>query len=374
MNHLNLMRMILVFVLAALALVVWPGSASIAQEQSRPGSEDVPRFQVDPFWLKPLPDRWVLGRIEGVCVDSQDHVFTVSQTLEHAIGNMFPDTFEQGWTLSPPVMEYDAEGHLVNSWGNRATLPKDPHGCFVDYQNNFWIGGESDGIVQKYKHDGSEMLLQIGTKGQFDTSDGTIEGAPMNSSRTLLNRPTEMVVDPGNGDVYISDGYGNRRVIVFDNKGNFLRQWGQQGTKTQVEAGVGGMFLKVVHNITIGWDGLVYVSDRTANRVQVFDKMGNYKRSLLMEPKPGARKGVGSACAVGFSREPAHKFVYISSCGDDEVRILDYTTGKVLSSFGRPGHLVGEMFAPHVMAVNSKGDIVVGSRVSEKIEMFRLAK
>jgi hypothetical protein len=352
----------------------WNPVAGIAQDVSGPKAVDVPKFQVDPFWLKPLPDRWVLGRIEGVCVDAQDHVFTVSQSLEHGVGNMFPDSFESSWVQSPPVMEYDADGKMVNSWGNRDTLPKDPHGCFVDYQNNFWIGGENDGIVQKWTHDGSKMLLQIGTKGVLDTSDGTVAGAPMNSSHTLLNKPDDIAVDPSNGDVYISDGYGNKRVAVFDRDGHFLRQWGQQGTKAQAEAGVGGVFLKVLHNVTIGWDGLVYVSDRTANRVQVFDKMGSFQRSLWMEPKPGTRKGVGSACAVGFSRDPQHKFIYVSSCGDDEVRILDYTTGQVLSSFGRPGHLVGEMFAPHVMAVNSKGDIIVGSRVSEKIEMFRLIK
>ena len=122
------------------------------------------------------------------------------------------------------------------------------HGCFNDYQGNIWIAGQGDAIVQKYSHDGSKLLLQIGVKGKFDSGDGTdsLEGAlpsnAMNSSHELLNSPTDVAVDPANGDVYVSDGYGNRRVVVFDRDGHYLRQWGRQGTVAEVDAGVGGVF------------------------------------------------------------------------------------------------------------------------------------
>jgi hypothetical protein len=342
--------------------------AVLAQEQQAPQSPNVPQFQVDPFAFKPLPDHLVSGKMEGVCVDAQDHVFTVNQPLTEITGK-----YELDWNkiLSPPVVEFDSQGNVVNSWGNRDAMPRDLHGCFVDSEGNFWVAGQSDGIVQKYTHDGSKLLLQIGTKGLLDTSDGTVDGAPLNSSHTLLNKPTEMAVDPSNGDVYISDGYGNKRVIVFDREGHYLRQWGRQGTKAEVEAGVGGVFMKAVHNIKIGPDGLVYVSDRNGNRVEVFDKMGNFRRNLLVKSEPWTRKGVGSACGIGFSQDPGHKFVYISSCGDDEIRILDSATGQVVSTIGRPGHQVGELYAPHMMAVDSKGDIIVAERVGERIQMFR---
>jgi NHL repeat-containing protein len=303
-----------------------------------------------------------------VCVDAQDHVFTVNR------GNLV--SYEQKTsTAAPPVTEFDPDGNLINSWGNKDLLPADePHGCFVDYQDNIWIAGNQDAIVQKYSHDGSKMLLQIGTKGLFDTSDGTITGAPMNSSHTLLNRPAGTAVDPANGEVYIADGYGNRRVVVFDREGHFLRQWGRQGTTAEVDAGVGGVFLHTVHCVVIGNDGLVYVGDRLGLRIEVFDKMGNFKRNILVESKTGRLTGTGSTCWIGFSRDPIQKFMYVGACGDAEIRILDRGTGQALSSFGRPGSQAGEIGSAHTLAVDSKGNIVLGDNFGRRIQMWRLVR
>ena len=100
---------------------------------------EVPQFKYDPFWPKPLPDRWVTGNLGGVCVDAQDHVFTVNR------GDLTPKEKNDA-TASPPVIEFDPDGTLVNSWGNRDSLPKGLHGCFVDYQNNIWISLNQDGV------------------------------------------------------------------------------------------------------------------------------------------------------------------------------------------------------------------------------------
>jgi NHL repeat len=345
----------------------WVSLPDRAQAQSQ-WSGEAPRYEVDPFWPKPLPDRWVTGEIGGVCVDAQDHVFTVNR------GDLTPAE-QITATAAPPITEFDPDGKLVNAWGDRNLLPKRLHGCFVDYQNNIWIGGSEDGIYQMYTHDGSKMLLQIGTKGKFDTSDGTISGAPMNSSHTLLNLPASVAVDPANGDVYIADGYGNRRVVVFDSTGHFLRQWGRQGTVEEVDSGVGGVFLKVVHCVVLGNDGLVYVCDRLGGRIEVFDKMGNFKRSILVESKNARATGVGSACWMGFSPDQAQKFIIVGTCVSGEIKVLDHATGQVLSTSGRPGNQVGGFGSVHSLAVNSKGDVIVGDAANgRRIQMWRLVR
>jgi hypothetical protein len=358
----------------SLSLGIWSLLPNGVRAQSGHQAVDAPKFEVDPFWPKPLPDRWVFGQMGGDCVDAQDHVFTVNR------GNLTPGE-EKMATAAPPVTEFDPDGKLVNSWGNRDLLPAGAgqnsglHGCFVDYQGNVWIGGNADGIVQKYSHDGSKMLLQIGTKKKFDTSDGTITGAPMNSSHTLLNLPAGVAVDDTNGDVYVADGYGNRRVVVFDSSGHYLRQWGRQGTVAEVNAGVGGVFLEVVHCVVIGTDGLVYVCDRQGGRIEVFDKMGNFKRNIHIEKVTARLTGVDadSACWAGFSPDPAQKFMYVGDCAT-EIRVLDRATGNALSSFGRPGYQAGEFGTTHFLAVDSKGNIIVSDTQGRKIQMWRLVR
>jgi sugar lactone lactonase YvrE len=167
---------------------------------------------------------------------------------------------------------------VVNSWGGPKVVASGIHDCHVDCEGNIWIGGNTDAIAQKYSR-GVKLLLQIGTKKKFDSADGTDKGAALNASQTLLNKPASFAVDPANGDVYIADGYGNRRIVVFDRNGNYNRQFGRQATQAESEAGVGGVFLGFVHCMVLSEDGLLYVADRDGKRVQVFDKSGNFKKT-----------------------------------------------------------------------------------------------
>lgn len=361
-------RGMLVTVLFTVAPGIWGWLPTQIQAQA----VDTPQFKYDASWPKPLPDGWVLGSVGSVCVDARDHVFAVTR------GEPAPKERNLA-TPAPPVIEFDADGNVVNSWGNRDLMAKTQHGCFVDKEGNFWTAGNNDGIVQKYTHDGSKMLLQIGTKGVMDSADGTATGKGLNASRISLFKPTQIAVDPGNGDVYISDGYGNKRVVVFDREGHYLRQWGRQATQAETDAGVGGVFLSPVHCVVIGNDGLVYVCDRLGDRVEVFDKMGNFKRNIRIQSKTAHRANsentVGTAGWVGFSPDPAQKFMYVANGSDNVIHILDRTTGEVLSKFGRPGNQSGDLTDPHCIAVNSKGDIIIGEvPYGGKIQMWRAVR
>jgi hypothetical protein len=225
--------------LAAVALTLATGSSA--------DSPKTPRYRAETNWPKPLPSAgdfgtplvvstatgkpkpWVTGEVAGTCVDSQDHVFIVTR------GNLLDNEVVKA-VPAPPVIEFDADGNVVAAWGNRDVLPNGIHGCFVDYQDNIWIAGNGDGIVQKYSHSGV-LLMQIGTRGVCDNPPantcGNSGANPLaNQSKTLLNQPANMWVDPNpdpqtgqRGSVYIADGYGNHRVVVFTATGMWLRQW-----------------------------------------------------------------------------------------------------------------------------------------------------
>jgi len=351
----------------------------------------LPKFEVDPAWPKPLPDRWVTGEIGGVCVDSQDHVFVVQRVND--VGGM--DGHLEGLTgdelnagqAAPPVLEFDTEGNVVNSWGDPNLLPKDLHGCAIDRDGHVWLDGSEDGIIQEYSHDGKEMLLQIGKRGVFDSSDGTVNGKPLNSSPTQFFRVSEIAFDPHDGDVYVADGHAkgkggnNFRIVVFDRMGHYLRQW--KVYRAPEEASTAAA--PTPHCVRVSNDGLVYVCDRWMNRLQVFDTMGNFQKNIpfafkVWTPIPATGTGsrrdamlVGSASSVEFSRDPGQKHMYVINEIDEQIDVVERATGRVLESFGRPGHQVGEFMHAHTMGVDSEGNIYVGESVDgRRVQKFKM--
>jgi DNA-binding beta-propeller fold protein YncE len=332
------------------------------------------KFQVDPSWPKPLPNLWVTGGIGGVCIDSRDHVFILNRR------DLTDNDLDAG-RQAPVVIEFDADGNVVNSFGEPDSTPNTPHGCAVDAENNVWLTGNGDGIVQKYSHDGGKLLLQIGKKGVVDSSDGTAKGKPLNASHAGFFKPAGIAIDPKNGDVYVADGEtpgGNHRIAVFDREGNFLRQWELH----RAEGETGDAFVPVLHCVALDGAGSVYVCDRRGHRIQVFDKMGNFKKSIAVEferrsplsPGPEHESGaLGSAVWVGFSRDAGQKYMYVVNQDNEQIDILDRASGKLLSSFGRVGRQPGELTYAHFLAVDSKGDIYVTEvGTGKRIQKFKM--
>ena len=384
------------FLYAGAAVAVLGAVFGLSIEAKQSGGALVPpSFVVDPFWPKPLPDNWVTGEIGGTCIDSQDHLFVVTRgfqngglTSPEGIGGADTKTATLGGAFkskaSPPVIEFDVAGNVVNAWGNPAlvpagqpnananlVMPNGIHGCFVDYQDNVWIGGNSDSVVQKWSHDGSTMLLQIGTKFVCDnppTNACSGDSPNTGSSHTLLHRPADIAVDPANGDIYIADGYGNHRVVVFDKNGNYLRQMGGVGTGPGQFAPLGGGH---PHCVVIGKDGLVYACDRANDRINVFQKDGAFVRAIPIVPGTGTPGlGIsGSAWDVDFSPDAAQTFMYESDGSNEIMWIMDHaaamsgSANSILSGFGRPGHMAGDFTFLHMMAIDSTGNLYAGETV-----------
>lgn len=327
-----------------------------------------PRFEVDPTWPQALPEGWIFAQIGGVCVDSHDHIAIVDRSN-------ITDEEKQTNIPTPTFVMFDLAGEVVNSWGDPDVVPADVHGCSFDAEDNLWVAGNEDAIVQGYSHEG-ELLLQIGTKGLFDTTDGSADAPFTNESRERLNTPAGAVVDPDTGDIFIADGYGNKRVVVFDSEGNYLRQWGRMATAEERAAATPGTFTNVVHCIEISNEGLIYVCDRQGSRVQVFDKMGNHVRDIHIArtddfvENPVLR---GTAWWVTFSPDEEQRYLYVMNGAEEKLHILDHASGKTLSTFGRPGHQPGDFTHGHTIATDSAGNLYVAeTNYGRRVQRFNL--
>jgi DNA-binding beta-propeller fold protein YncE len=329
-------------------------------------AQEAPKYAVDPTWPKPLPKDWITGQLGGVCTAEQDHIYVVNR-------RNITDEEKQTSVSAPSIIKFDTAGNVVGSWGDDKTVPNSIHGCAIDKDNNVYVAGNSDGIIQKYAPDG-KLLLQIGIRGKFDSVDGTRRGAGNNSAKDQLHMPSAIAVDPGNGDIYVSDGYGNRRVVVFDKDGKFLRQWGRQATEEETQKAVPGVFAEVVHCIAMSNAGLIYVCDRQGNRVEVFQKDGTFVRNIPIPNKSGKLPDKrGTAWWVAFSPDREQKLMYMMDGGTEQVHVLDHASGKILTSFGRPGHQAGNFTHGHTLTVDSKGNVYVAETDwGRRIQKFKI--
>ncbi len=223
-------------------------------------------------------------------------------------------------------------------------------------------------MIQKYTHDGSRLLQQLGMKGVFDTSDGTTKGKPLNSNAARFTSPASIQVDRQSGEIYVADGEsrnGNSRIMVLDANGNFLRQWRIENMDS-------------VHCMEFANDGTVYVCDRYGNQIRLYDKMGNFKKTFDMPWKPFTvpadgkiEQSGGATVALALSRDAAQAFMYVVNQNNSQIDIVDRQTGKLLSSLGEIGNLPGQFNQAHSVALDSQNNLYVVENRGRRIHKFR---
>ena len=362
--------------IAAVTLIA--GGALILATGRRAGpvqqAVTVPQFEVDPAWPRPLPNRWLVGAIAGVAIDSRDHVWIV-----HRPETLQPNETRSIWRAAPPVLEFDPAGNLVSSWGGPGEgyeWPDLEHGIYVDPSGYVWLGGggEKDAQILKFTRQG-KFVMQIGRKGRGNGSNDVQN----------LGGAANMTLDRDTNELYVADGYVNHRVIVFDaTTGAYKRHWGAYGRRpddsyfTDANERLPSPFsgavqhenrpsqydpdgppapqFRIVHAVRIAADGLVYVCDRTNDRVQVFRKDGTFVKEAFVAPKT---LGSGSVWDIAFSNDPAQTFLIVPDGTNQQIWILRRQTLEVLGAFGHAGRWAGQFYGAHNIAMDSRGNLFI---------------
>jgi DNA-binding beta-propeller fold protein YncE len=345
----------------------------------------VAQFAVDPFWPQPLPNNWIIGQVAGLSIDADDHVWIIHRpwTVQPTNAGATPPMAvrDNAWgsdpvqstccVTAPPVIEFDPDGRVLRSWGAGEGYDwfNSEHGIHVDHNGNVWVAGNGDGDhhMMKFTKDG-QHLLTIGGIGVSQGSNDT------NSVRGVAI----MESDPEANELYVADGYGNRRVIVFDAEtGAYKRHWGAYGEPPTDDnpgpwdpnAPPSRTWRTPVHGIAIANDGLVYVTDRPSNRIQVFQKDGTYVKETVLAP---LTYGPGSTWEVVLDPlDPEQRFLYVPDGTNHKVWTLDRETLEPVHSWGRAGRQPGQFDWLHNLEFDSQGNIFTAEvQTGHRIQKF----
>src|SRR5467141_3615192 len=364
----------------ALSFVFAAFTAPVAQ------AREVPKFQVDPSWPK-LPAKWVWGQVSSVSVDERDHAWILQRP-----SSVRTDQKERA---APPVLEFDADGSLVQGWGGPGEgydWPEIEHGIYLDPKGYVWIGGngKTDHSLIKFTKAG-KFVMQIGKKGE---SKG-------NSDTRNVNMAADTFVHAKTNELFVADGYGNKRIIVFDaDTGAFKRMWGAfggmpmddppapedgRGRGRGADAGPppqpmgpdgARQFVPPVHAVKVSTDGLVYVGDRGGRRVQVFTIAGKFVNQVFIGREchaPDCGNGQ-TAAGIAFSPDPEQRYLYVANRSQAQIMVFNRKTLEFLDGFGSWGSGTGQFGTLHHLSVDSKGNLYTAEVTPLKPENRRVQK
>jgi DNA-binding beta-propeller fold protein YncE len=344
---------------AGLLAVLGFGQAEL-QDSATAASDgrSVPHFEVDPFWPKPLPNKWILGSTIGVAVDERDHIYIVHRNDDNNFATQeigLDSGVADCCTAAPPILEFDIDGNLINAWGGPGagyTWPASNHGIEIAPNGDVWIGGNGggDSHVLVFTRDG-EFVREIGQPGEDIDSNST----------THFSRVAEIAIDASANEAYLADGYGNKRVAVVDSlTGTFKRYWGAYGNMPSDDfiTYVPGeplpqQFAGPVHCAEPSRDGLIYVCDRGADRIQVFRPDGTFVKEAQIAPNT---TGAGATWDIAFSRDDDQEFLYVADGSNMVVHVVERDSLEVLYVIGEGGRQPGLFYGTHSIVTDSEGN------------------
>jgi len=343
------------FIHAILAAGV-AGSLLFAAEGSAQTQRSLPRFELEQGWPK-VPPQFRVGDVSSFAVNAQDQVF-----LLHRPRTLKP---EQAAMAGPPVMVFDAAGNYVKGWGGAGAgyeWIEREHGIHIDYKGFVWIGGNNCATsnLAGLKPVADDQLLKFTQDGKFVLQIGKSNQSKGNADTTNVHRAADAWVHPATNEVFVADGYGNHRAIVFDaDTGAFKRMWGAFSNKP-VDADSceiqryttftdpGPDQFSIVHALRVANDGTVYVADREFRRVQMFSNDGKFIKQLVKPDTLFARN-------LALSSDPEQQFLYV---GDGKtIAVVDRKTLTLVGAVDVPGMVGGG----HQIATDTKGNIYIAA-------------
>ena len=327
------------------------------------------QFTVDPSWPKMLPNNWVMGQIGGMTVDAQDNIWVIQRPR-----SLTDD--EKGAVLSPPrskccapapsVIQFDKAGNVLKSWsglgGEGFDWPEQEHALRLDGKGNIFLAGNGAK---------DQMLLKFTTDGKFVKQLGKL-GEPMGSKDTnSVGRVADIFYDAPSNELYLADGYGNHRVMVIDaDTFAFKRMWGAYGKPPADVKPTPPLynpdapnFANPVHCVKIANDGLVYVCDRSNNRIQVFQKDGTFVKQFVYDKDT---RGSGSTWDLQLWPDRNNTYLIVADGTSNFIRIIRREDGQVVNTFGTGGRQAGQFHWVHALAIDSQGNLYAGEVDSGK--------